>query len=275
MNIKNIHTFLDFDYGPDGDRILSEALQKGANPELRYGDFSETLLHVAARRYRTQACEILVRHGADIHAKTLGGKTAYAHCVRRGFNDLADRLVDLGANTSLNKADQFALAMVNRQYDLARQLLKENPEIVCTGNPEEDRLLADLAGRNDPAPVQFLIEAGADLHARALDDGTPLHQAAWFGQPQNARILIKAGASLDIFESVHRSSPIGWVTHGSRYSGSADEREEVYMELAEILLEAGGSLHYPSEPESDNYYQRLLQDATTGVKEILQRCRKR
>ncbi|MBK8504668.1 MAG: ankyrin repeat domain-containing protein [Saprospiraceae bacterium] len=269
--MKNLHTFLDFEYGPDGDEILIEALQNGANPNLRYGDFSETLLHVAARRYRTQACEILVRYGADINAKTLGGKTAYAHCIRRGFNDLAEKLAELGADTFLNKADQFAVAVVNGDLNASAKILAANPEVARTGNPEEDRLLADVAGRNDVATVKLLIEVGADLHARALDDGTPLHQTAWFGQPQNARLLIEAGASIDVFESVHGSSPIGWVTHGSRYSGGADERREIYMELAQIFLEAGCSLHYPNEPESDNYYQRLLQDATPGVKEVLKR----
>ena len=42
----------------------------------------------------------------------------------------------------------------------------------------------------------------------------PLHQAAWFGQPDNARLLIEAGAPLDVFDSVHESSPLGWAAHG-------------------------------------------------------------
>jgi ankyrin repeat protein len=228
-----------------------------------------------AKGYRTQACEILVRFGADINAKTSGRKTAYAHCIRRRFNDLAERLAELGADTFLNTADQFAVAIFNGQLDKAAQILAEHPEVAHTGNPEEDRLLADVAGRNDSAPVKLLIKAGADLHARALDDGTPLHQAAWFGQPQNARILIEAGASVDIFEKVHGSSPIGWVTHGSRYSGGASERQDVYIELAQIFLEAGCSLHYPNEPESDKYYRRLLEDATPAVKGILERFGKK
>jgi hypothetical protein len=41
--INNLHAFLDIDYGPGGDGFLSEALQKGAKPELPYGNFSETM----------------------------------------------------------------------------------------------------------------------------------------------------------------------------------------------------------------------------------------
>lgn len=46
------------------------------------------------------------------------------------------------------------------------------------------------------APVTFLIDAGADLEAPGLDGGTSLHQAAWFGQPDHARVLIDAGPGL-------------------------------------------------------------------------------
>lgn len=59
----------------------------------------------------------------------------------------------------------------------------------------EDRLFADVAGRDDSASVALLIHAGADLTSPGLDDGTPLHQAAWFGQPANTRLLIDAGAN--------------------------------------------------------------------------------
>jgi hypothetical protein len=51
-----------------------------------------------------------------------------------------------------------------------------------------------------------------------------LRQAAWFGQPDNARRLIDAGAPLDVLDATHEGSPIGWAVHGSRYSGGAEKR---------------------------------------------------
>lgn len=267
----DLHTFIDFEYGSNGDKILQRALEDGVDPEIKFGEFSETLLHVAARRYRTSACEILVKHGANIDAKTKGGKTAYAHCVRRGFNDLADKLASLGADKSLNEADEFAVAIVSGQLEDAHSMLQDNPALARTDNPEEDRLLADVAGHNATKPVILLIEAGANLDAPALDGGTPLHQTAWFGQPQNARLLVEAGANLNIFDPVHQSSPIGWVAHGSRYSGGAEERQDVYIELANILLEAGCSLSYPDG--DTRYFERLLNDATPEVREVLEKYR--
>jgi ankyrin repeat protein len=118
-----------------------------------------------------------------------------------------------------------------------------------------------------------LIIAGADLTAPGLDSGTPLHQAAWFGQPDNARLLIDAGAPLDVFDATHQSSPLGWAVHGSRYSGGAAEHQDAYVALVRMLLEAGSCLHYPNQPGSDAYFRRLLEDATSQVAKVLRRAK--
>lgn len=265
-----LHELLDWRYGRDGDTVLSQMLDRGANVNQTYGPRAETPLHVAVRRRRCRAVEILLSHGAAIDARTAGGKTAYAHAVRRGFDEIAELLRRQGANTRLNAADRLAVAVINGALDTARAILQTTPEAACTGNPEEDRLLADVAGRNDPERVAFLLHAGTDLTARGLDDGTPLHQAAWFGQPQNARLLLDAGAPLDIFDAVHESSPIGWAVHGSRYSGGAKDRQAAYVELVQLLLAAGSALHYPDDPQGEAYARRLLQDASPKVRRILQ-----
>ena len=36
-----------------------------------------------------------------------------------------------------------------------------------------------------------------------------------------------------------------------------------------MLLNAGSSLHYPGEPESDAYIQRMLRDASPRVRKLL------
>lgn len=266
-----LHELLDLHYCANGDEMLRRMLAEGADPDLRHGPRAETPLHVATRRRRATAIDILLAHGADIDARTAGGKTAYAHAVRRGFEEVAVLLVERGASTELNEADRFAVAVVNGRLDAARAILEAHPRVARTGNPEEDRLLADVAGRNDREPVTFLIEAGADLNARGLDAGTPLHQAAWFGQPGNARLLIEAGAPLDVFNDAHESSPLHWAVHGSRFSGGADERQDAYVELVEMLLAAGSSLHYPGDPQGGAYRKRLLKDATPRVRDALQR----
>lgn len=265
-----LHELLDVGYGADGAEALRRMLDDGADPNLRQGEQSETALHVATRRRRADAVEILLDRGAEIDARNAGGKTAYAHALRRGFREVAELLRSRGADTALSEPDRLAVALSGDDLDGARAILAAHPGAARTGNPEEDRLLADVAGRNDTRPVELLIDAGADLTAPGLDSGTPLHQAAWFGQPDNARLLIDAGAPLDVFDAVHESSPLGWAVHGSRYSGGARQRQDAYVALVRMLLEAGSGLCYPDDPEGDAYLRRLLQDASDRVRGLLE-----
>ncbi|MEM8933952.1 MAG: ankyrin repeat domain-containing protein, partial [Acidobacteriota bacterium] len=238
-----LHDFLDVRYA--GEDTLRDRLADGVDLDERVGPFAETPLHVAVRRRRLAAVEILLDHGAAIDARTAGGKTGYAHAVRRGFAEIAEALVARGADTLLVDADRFAVAVVEGRLDEARQRLTEQPGLARTGNPEEDRLLADVAGRAPTEPVRLLIEAGADLTAPALDFGSPLHQAAWFGQPANARQLVEAGAPLDLVEPTHHGTPLGWALHGARFSGGAEQRGDAYAEIVGLLIDAGATLDDP------------------------------
>ena len=270
-----LHTLLDTQFGPHGDAILRRRLAEGADPNARDPQTGETPLHVATRRRRAAAVAALLDHGAAIDARTRGGKTAYVHALRRGFSEVASMLAQRGSDTSIEPADALAIAVGDGRLDEAAALLQDAPSLVRTGNPEEDRLLADMAGRDATAAVAFLVDAGADPAAVGLDGGAALHQSAWFGQPRNARLLLDAGADVDDFDNDHESSPLGWAVHGSRYSAGARERQDAYVELVQMLLDAGARLHYPDAPKSDAYWQRLLRDATPRVLEVLERTNDR
>lgn len=263
-----LHEFLDVRFGLGGDDVLREMLDAGASLDEAVGHDRETPLHVATRRRRLSAVEILVARGAPLDAVTRGGKTAFAHAVRRGFGEVAAFLAFSGADRRLCPADEFAVAVVEGHLDRAAAILARHPGAHRTGNPEEDRLLPDMAGRPEPEAVRFLVDVGCDLQARGLDDGTALHQAAWFGQPANARILLDAGAPLEVFDRVHNSSPLGWAVHGSRASGDADARRDAYRDVVALFLSAGAALRYPDDP-GDAYLRRLRGDATECVLALL------
>ncbi len=269
--MSEIHRLLDMDFGSDGLSRLKYLLDNGADIESRVGTIEETPLHVAARRFRVEASEYLLDRGARIDALTKGGKSAFAHARRRGFTRLFEFLEARGASTALSPADDFAVAVINHNLDQARSVLDEFPEVACTGNPEEDRLLAEVSGQSSTLPVSFLIHLGVDLQATGVDDGSPLHIAAWFGQPDNAKLLIDAGAPLNVFDRCHGSTPLGWAVHGSTYSGESESRQESYVQLVEMLIAAGSSMRYPDEQEGNRYLKRLLGDASPSVRSVLKR----
>ncbi len=79
----SLHEFLDCHYGADGDDVLRRRLDEGVDLTQRLGPLAETPLHVATRRRRLSAIQILLDRGADIDARTAGGKTAYTHAIGR------------------------------------------------------------------------------------------------------------------------------------------------------------------------------------------------
>jgi hypothetical protein len=79
----------------------------------------------------------------------------------------------------------------------------------------------------------------------------------------------EGGALLDVFRPTHKSSPLGWVVHGSRYSGAADQRQPAYVAPVRMLLDAGSNLHHPGQSDSDAYLRRLLEDASPEVAVVL------
>lgn len=263
-----LHYLLDVDYHPD--RMIG-LLEAGVDPNVKYGPFTETALHAAVRRRRLEAIQPLLKYGADINAQTKGGKTAYAHAARRGFFEISRFLEERGADTNLNQADELAVALIRNDLATARAIIAENPDLVPNMTTEEARILPDLSGRSMPEAVVLLLDAGADITARGLDGGTALHQAAWFGQPEMAEILIRHGAPLEILCREHQSTPLGWAAHGSSFSGGAKEREEAYVKIAEWLLEAGASLVHPHDPDPEVAGGWLLGQCSLEVAEVIRR----
>lgn len=264
-NHPDLHYLLDWNYTPEK---MQTALESGADPNERYWKYEENALHVAVRRRRLEAISPLLKHGVDINAKTKGGKTAYAHAIRRGFTEISDYLKAKGADTSLNIADQLAVALVNGDMEQASGIIAANSNVVAQMNAEEDRILPDLTGRPRTDVVRLLLDAGINIASRGLDEGTGLHMAAWFGQPGNTQLLIDYQAPLEIRGDLHNMSPLGWVVHGSVYSGSAQSNADDYTQIARILLEAGASLLHPDLPE-DTTGAWLLKEVSPGVEAVL------
>lgn len=268
QGVPPLHWMLDFDYNAPGVQRL---VDRGADPNLPAGPFGETALHVATRRRRVEAVKFLLESGADIDARTASGRTAYAHALCRGFDEVARLLAERGADVSLSARDELASALIHDRLAEARSMISGDRHLVPGMTVEEARILPDVAAWGKAAGLEILLDAGASIEARGLDGGTALHQAAWFGQPEVVKTLIQRGAPLETLCVAHLKTPLGWAAHGSRYSGGADRRTEVYVEIAERLLEAGASLVDPLHPRKDRKGTWLLRDAGPEVAAVLRR----
>ncbi|HUA83222.1 MAG TPA: ankyrin repeat domain-containing protein [Bryobacteraceae bacterium] len=147
--------------------------------------------------------DLLVDFGARVDGPAL--MTALAH----GYADAAEALVRRGA-----RADNLAAAAgLGRIEEAVRMLPESNAET-------RHRALALAAQHGRAEILKLLLDAGEDpsrynpagYHAHS----TPLHQAALAGHEAAVRLLVERGARLDVEDTVHHGTPLGWAIYGGR-----------------------------------------------------------
>src|SRR6478609_7577434 len=184
---------------------------------------------------RPDRVRMLLEHGADVAARDRAGRTAYQHAFRRGREDVAETLRELGAPTDLCPADQ-ALNAISHGGSAA--------QIELDGDARD--VLIELA-MSDLGGLECVVDAvGAGFSARwgGGPRGTLLHQAAWFGRPDYVELLLRPGAEPDERVETEYATPLGWAAVGSRYSpehpnDSFAATDGDWVAVAELLVAAG------------------------------------
>ncbi len=238
----------------DGDEAALKALLAQYPDLARAGSprHGATLLHyisangVENERQKTPAnavaiARILLGAGADPNATaifygapatTLELLVSSLHPYRAGLQaDLANQLLDAGADDKDVLLTALAHGYVETAEDLARRLLADTLPVAAglgrlevfdallSGAPADLRHQAlALAAVHGRIPVlERLLAAGADLnqlnpmgfHGHA----TPLHLAVWKGHEDTVRWLVAQGARCDVADIIHGGTPLGWARH--------------------------------------------------------------
>lgn len=95
------------------------------------------------------------------------------------------------------------------------------------------------------ATAKLLIQRGADVNAKSLGGGSPLHGAARLGDIALARCLIENGAD------VKALAGLNGMHRGTRRTPLREAVKHGWLEMAKVLLEAG------ADPAKDHSYPNL------------------
>jgi hypothetical protein len=158
--------------------------------------------------------------------------------------DLIDVLVDAGASPEGNPDN----ALVNGNVAAAAHLVERGASMtlataLCLARWDDverlgptasarDRqfglILAALKGRADA--LARVIDLGVDLNAPCADlysHATALHHAVSSGSLDAVKVLVDAGAALDVTDTIYAGTPLGWAEYGK------------HLEIAHYLRERG------------------------------------
>ena len=212
-----------------------------------------TLMHQAAWGNGLEMAELLIKNGADPHARNAGGATPLAVGLHYGHGrePLVRRLVELGS-----APDNLRAAAGRGDLERAQELLARGTGPGCEAGADREvwhrsynfaerpvlsgrqGLLDDAlsyAARSEQLPaMDWLLGEGADVNAIAYV-GTALHWASFFGRLEAVRLLLHRGADPEIRDDDPGGTALNW----ARIFG--------HEPVVELLIERGAQMPHPPQ----------------------------
>jgi len=134
----------------------------------------------------------------------------------------------------------------------AGQFAEDAPDIVRQMNDGDRRRIVDAARNNNARAVSLMLRYGWPVDVRGQHRATPLHWAAFHGNPEMVRELLRGNSPLEARDGDYDGTPLGWAIHGSENGWFVKTGD--YGATVALLLEAGAER--PAEVTRGSYAVR-------------------
>jgi len=192
------------------------------------------------------------KSGGTIYQWTLGWYVSPHEVAKEfGHNDVFGLLMER------SPADVKLIAACWAGDEATMQsLLKKNPRLVAGLSAAYQRHVAHAARNNNLPAVRVMLAAGLPVDALGPNRATPLHWAAFQGNAEMTREILRHDPPLELTDADFQGTPLGWAIYGSEHGWDCEAGD--YARTVELLLKAGAKL-----PERIG--------GTDAVKEVLRR----
>jgi ankyrin repeat protein len=175
------------------------------------------------------------RAGGSIYIWTLGSnKTPHAIAREFGHGKVFSLLMERSPSTR-----QLSVACEIGDEQRVAALLAESADLASRLGEEDRRRPAAAAQNNNTRAVRLMLGAGWPPDVRGPQDGTALHWAAFHGNAEMTRDLLRYVSDVNVRDGEHDATPLGWALYGSKYGWHC--RTGDYVGTAQALLEAGAT----------------------------------
>ena len=139
--------------------------------------------------------------------------------------------------------------------EIVKSLLTQNSALGASLSDAGKRHLAHAARNDDLAAVRLMLKAGLPLNAGSQHHATALHWAAWHGNAEMVRLILRHQPDLEDIANDFRGTPLGWAIHGSE-NGWHNETGD-YASTVEALIQAGAKV--PRTIEGTEVVRKVLE----------------
>ena len=171
--------------------------------------------------------------GGTIYNWTLGFHSS-AHDVaqRFGHTDVLDLLFE-----RTPPAARVVEACWLEDESRTHQVRAAVPDVAGSLDDAERRLLAHAARNNKTTAVRLMLECGLPVSVAGQHQGTPLHWAAFHGNADMVRELLRFNPPLEATDRDFKATPLGWAIYGSEHGWYVSTGN--HAAVVELLLRAG------------------------------------
>ncbi|NEP45340.1 MAG: hypothetical protein F6K35_41430, partial [Okeania sp. SIO2H7] len=249
---------------------LSELLQKS---NYKFSDSSREIL------------SLIIDAGIDLNSTLENGKTLLMHTAAAGAIDTVKFLVENGADANVIRRGECALESAARlgrkevyEYlapltspELRAKAEKELPEGLTYRERKDSQLLnafMDAVGSGNIELLQNILADGMNVDAFNTDGNTALCIAAIAGDASVARLIIEAGADVNLGNETDGQTPLiyaaGFVAQAQHFS---EDNEAKYIKSIQILINAGANVNLS---DRDGYRPLTIAASSKSIKAVKQ-----
>jgi ankyrin repeat protein len=193
------------------------------------------------------------RAGGSIYIWTIGqNKTPHQAAHQFGHETVYRLLMDRSPlELKLSQACELG------DEEIFNDLLASRPDIASELSVEDRRKVTNAAQDNNVNAVRLMLSAGWPVDARGQHGATPLHWAAFHGNVDLIKVILKHGPPLECTDFDFKGTPLGWAIHGSENGWHAKTGD--YVGTVEALLQAGAKP--PKKPGGTEAVKAVLSRA--------------